>query len=300
MIPVYILAEGVELPKEGTYYIVAKGGVFLHKDNGLIEATVKVDRIPFLQEVTPSANLRLPKLPPKLLVQTLLFFRRVYQQHLSEAAVLLHYSTESQRYILHCPSQQVSAASVTYNASERFDNFQLVGTIHSHASMGAFHSGVDDADERHFDGLHITIGRLDQPYFTVSCSTVVNSQRFYLAPQDAIIGITNVEWQPAPRLTYRRREVPAVETANFFNFDWLNLDDSFDVFSVRNNDQFYDMALPDGQDYRHVGLPKLWLDQVTKSVWTGGYLASGNGSNHKTTPTQSWRLPRKHERRTEP
>lgn len=274
MIPVHILTEGSKLPKQGTYYVVAKGGIFLHKDNGLIEATVKVDTIPFLKEVAPSARLRLPKLPPQLMVQALLFFRRVYRLYASEAMVLLHYSSDQCRYVLHCPQQQVGPASINYNSGERFDGFQLVGTIHSHASMSAFHSGIDDADEQHFDGLHITIGCLDQPYFKVSCSIVVNGQRFPMPPSKAIIGIREVKWRPASQLSYRRNKVPVIALANFFDFDWLELDSTYKTVAAPSRDQFYDMALPDGQDYRYVGVPKVWLDQVTKSGGIGGQAAA--------------------------
>lgn len=287
MIPLYIFNDKVELPASGTYYVVAKNGIFLHKDNGLIEATVRVDRIPFLQELTPAATLRLPKLPPMLMVRALLFFRRVYQHHQSEATVLLHYRSENHTYRLQCPEQTVGAGSVHYDSSDRFDGYQLVGTIHSHARMDAFHSGVDDHDEQHFDGLHITVGRLDQPYFTVSCSAVVNGQRFHLVPENIVIGITEVDWKPAPRLTYRRKEVPEVQSTGFFDFSWLDFEGAFDVVAIQARHQFYDLALPDGQDYRHVGVPTSWIDRVSK-IGSFGW----NG-----LPVQSWRDPQKQERR---
>lgn len=40
------------------------------------------------------------------------------------------------------------------------NGYKLYGTIHSHCDFSAFHSGVDDADEKKFDGLHITIGHV--------------------------------------------------------------------------------------------------------------------------------------------
>lgn len=232
MIPIYVLAQGVELPTEGTYYIVASNGIFLRKDTGLVQATVHVDEVPFLQNVPSSATLKLPTLPPLMMARVLLFFRRIYQRYQSEAAVLLHYSSETLQYYLHFPLQHVTQASVHYDSSERFKGFQLVGTIHSHASMQAFHSGIDDADERHFDGLHITVGRLDQPYFTVSCSVVVNSQRFSRTPEETIAGVIQKDWGPP---------------------------------FLQQNDQFYNIVLPEGKTYRHVGTLTHWLSRVTYS-----------------------------------
>ena len=75
MFPIYILDKDTKLPTTGTYYIVSRNGIYLHKDTGLIQATVRVDRISSLEELTPSVTLRMPKLPPELLVRSLLFFR---------------------------------------------------------------------------------------------------------------------------------------------------------------------------------------------------------------------------------
>ena len=246
--------------------MVARGGIFLRKDGGLVQATVRVDGIPFLEKLTPTVNLRLPKLPPELMVRTLLFFRRVYQQQTSEAVVLLHYSVAEQDYSLHCPRQQVSFGSVVYSAGERINGYQLVGSIHSHASMAAFHSGLDSWDERYFDGLHITMGRMDQPYFTMSCSGVVNGQRFYLAPDSVVAGIKEVDWQAVPSVSYRRERVPSVQPLDFSDLDWLDFGDAFGALPAGHSDQFYELVLSGGRDYRHVGMPRAWLDRVVKAV----------------------------------
>ncbi len=266
MIPVYILNEGVKLPEEGTYYVVARGGIFLRKDGGLVQATVRVDGIPFLGELTPTVNLRLPKLPPELVVRTLLFFRRVYQQYTSEAAVLLHYAAAEQVYWLHCPRQRVSSTSVAYSAGERIDGYQLVGSIHSHASMAAFHSGLDSWDERYFDGLHITMGRMDQPYFTMSCSGVVNGQRFYLAPDSVVAGIKEVDWQAVPSVSYRRKGVHNIQSLDLSDLGWLDFGGVSGTLPACHSDQFYELVLFGGRDYRHVGVPRVWLDRVVKAA----------------------------------
>ena len=139
-----------------------------------MEATVKVEGISALERIEPSAKLIMPKINAELIVQLLLFFRTIYRMHHAEAIILLHFCQETQKYLLHCPYQTVGGASVSCNASERFDGYLLVGDIHSHNDFGAFHSGIDKDDERDMDGIHITMGHLDQPYFTISCSVVVN------------------------------------------------------------------------------------------------------------------------------
>lgn len=293
MIPVYVFEKGVKLPSEGTFYVVAKNGLFLHKDTGTIKATVKVEGVSFLEEMKQGARLRLPKISQELIVRTLLFFRAVYREHKSEAEVQIHYNSDSGEYKIHCPIQEVSGGGVDYDSSDRFDGFQLVGTIHSHCNFGAFHSGIDDGDEKHFDGLHITIGHLDQPYFTISCSMTVNGQRFNFKPEDVIIGIEEVDWKPKSTVSYRRQSVPhfkqpparrkgVVDSLFDIAFgDWgpfepedpgVRYEHDFSQYSYirkpASKKQFWNIAMPEGQDYRHVGFPRNWLKRVRKPVYT--------------------------------
>jgi hypothetical protein len=65
------------------------------------------------------------------------------------------------------PEQKVSGANADYEDlmdDHPGEPYEYAGDIHSHASMGASHSGVDDADELgRLPGWHITIGHLDRP-----------------------------------------------------------------------------------------------------------------------------------------
>ncbi len=45
MFPVFLYQEGVELPTEGTYFVVAGNGNWLHKDTGIVKAFIPVDKI---------------------------------------------------------------------------------------------------------------------------------------------------------------------------------------------------------------------------------------------------------------
>ena len=302
MFPIYIMKKGVELPEKGNYYIIASDGIYLHKDTGLIQATVKVERISFLEPVNSSARLMLPKLSQDLIVRSLLFFRAVYKKHRGEAEIQLHYNLATEEYMLHCPKQSVSAAGVSYDSSERFEGFQLVGTIHSHCGFQAFHSSIDQNDEKNFDGLHITIGHVDQPYFTISCSMMVNGKRFTFEPEDVIIGIKKVDWQKTSFLTHRRKAVSHQPSEGksvinkFFDYSFgdlssLNLGHYTGSTTYVHKDQFWDMAMPEGQDYRHVGFPKSWMDKVTECVYTKAslipYLIRGAAAANNSLPEKS-------------
>ena len=300
MFPVYVLEKGQKLPETGTFYVVGKNGLFLVKDTGLIRATVPVKGVSFLEQVDLSAQLLLPKLSQELIVRTLLFFRAVYKKHQSEAEVQLHYNSAIGEFMLHCPKQQVSGAGVHYDSKERFEGFQLVGTIHSHAGFGAFHSGIDQSDEKNFDGLHITIGHLNQPYFTISCSMTVNGQRFTFQPEDVIIGIKKVDWKIKPFMTHRRPEVShllspvgstgLVDSLIDRALGGLSIMDSVlspitTVFT--RSEQFWDIAMPEDQDYRNVGFPKSWLEQV--STYNPQTIVNRSASPHSSAGISSYK-----------
>lgn len=273
MLPIYILDGTTVLPETGNYYVLAKNGLFLHKDTGLIKAQVRVDKISALKELEPTAILRLPKIPAEYVIRSYMFFRAIYRRHRSEAATLLYYAADTQEYLLHCPEQKVLGLAVDeYRRDDRFPGYQLVGSIHSHANIGAFHSFVDKNDEKDFDGIHITLGNVDQPYFTASASIVVNNNRFPIDPQETTIGMLPVDWQPVNRYSVRRTvpaSLPAKESRGLISDikDLLKGEPWGDYFPAVRSEQYYNMALPDGGDYRNIGFPKSWLEKVKKTAY---------------------------------
>ncbi|MFC1608698.1 hypothetical protein ACFL2R_03850 [Patescibacteria group bacterium] len=277
MFPIYVLDGKTELPETGSFYVVTKDGIYLSKDTGLIRAMVKVEKISFLKALESKVQLRLPKIHSETLVQALLLFRRVFQRYRSEAVVMIYYSEDKKSYMLDAPNQDGSGSSVHYYDVQNFsdDGFRLVGTIHSHCDFGAFHSHVDIDDEKKFDGIHITIGRVDQPYFTISSSVAVNNNRFKIEPEELILGITKVEFTPKSEISYRRQY--GVQRGGFGGAQNQRegliaraLNNAVDVvldavdcyYSYRKRDQFYDLILPEGKDYRSYPLPREWWRRI--------------------------------------
>lgn len=82
-----------------------------------------------------------------------------------EAMALILYNLDTQQYRVSIPTQKVSKASVTYDIDDKADNEIVVVDIHSHNSMGAFFSGVDDRDDRSGAWVTGVLGKLDQPEF---------------------------------------------------------------------------------------------------------------------------------------
>jgi len=138
----------------------------------------------------PDTSLNLgnfPKIPFDTLLLVREFFAEVYEVHKSEAFVYMHYDRENGKYEIVVPPDQVaSAGHVKFDSNVRaycgscniahpsaavtecmycggtdIHPTFLVGTLHSHGSMGAFHSATDDENELNMTGFHITIGKVD-------------------------------------------------------------------------------------------------------------------------------------------
>jgi len=222
-------------PEEDIYYIVGKNGIYMKKNLGVMESLIPVDKIPDLQDVPCSAVIHIPKLPATLFAKVYEFFKAVYDEHKSEAVILLFYNQDTQKFKVVVPSQQVSGAACDYNKGMIIKDMNMIGTIHSHASMSAFHSGTDDADEKVFDGLHITIGNVDDEFPSVSTSVVASGFRQMYANTDYILGIEDFEYEKPPvtnayGYTYlvnsgpkNRIKIKVPKSKRVFNKNWLKL-----------------------------------------------------------------------------
>jgi len=117
----------------------------------------------------------LPLIPQSLLQQIVSFFR-CYMSEAAEFEALAHilWDKELEEFVVHVPPQEVSKAHI--NADLRRDEFPEERylhymDIHSHNSMAAKFSPVDDQDEQ-ATRLYTVLGRLDRflPEITVRMS----------------------------------------------------------------------------------------------------------------------------------
>lgn len=262
--PIYLFEDDFELPTKGTYYVLTKTGLYLHKETKAGAALVPASGVPWLREPTMEFRLKLPKIPGRIIGQALTFFRKVFQAYKSEAYVTLLYSPKLNQYRLWCPTQKVSAGRVNYdrddqvppagrnfkvvgaginvtrqensNVSIRDDiDWQMVGTIHSHCDFSAFHSGTDVGDEDTFDGIHITLGHVNHPQFSMEASISINKQREKLEPENCCTGVVRIQNKEVARAGFMTRgeanyfdleltEEDAqqlVEDTNVINVEWM-------------------------------------------------------------------------------
>ncbi len=268
-----VLNDGqTEMPKDDIFYIIAKEGVYLKKKLGVMESLAPVKNISILESVQSMAKMHITKIPGKWMAKVIEFFKAVYTEHRSEAIILLFYNEETKKYKIIPPMQKVAGASCDYDKGITIEGMTMIGTIHSHAQMSAFHSGVDDSDEEHFDGLHITLGDLDEEFPSMSASIVANGHRIMINPYDYIEHLvlmeeTNEVDNKAVKTFYKVEDGKLVEdTEKVAKYTYRKFDRRYDVV-VSSRDRIFN---------------KKWLKMVEKGTytyksWPGGQWASGYG-----------------------
>ena len=202
LFPVYLASNGFVPPEKGTYYLVAKDGIYMRVERLHGSSLVKVKEIPFLDAAERQVTFDLPKISGLVMAQAKTFFKSVFEKHRSESYLTLYYSKKLEQYRLWCPKQTVSYASVNYDRTDGVpveernylgndgDGWQMVGTIHSHCDFSAFHSGTDEADEATFDGVHLTFGHVPRDRFSIASSLCFNNNRTKVDPSFVASGIT--------------------------------------------------------------------------------------------------------------
>ena len=282
MYNVYVLEEGMEMPDDDICYVVSGDGIFLKKKLDLVDSLTKVDKISILPEVKSYARLNIPKLTGIKFAKVIGFLSEVYEEHSAEGCILLFYNQKNKRFKLEVPEQTVSGASVNYEPMS-IDDYELIGTIHSHANFGAFHSGTDTDDEESFDGLHITVGHIadSKNEYSMSACVVINGERFKINPTDYVKDLEIVKrekfgysnYQPASSYhsQFHEKDKPKKKKKKRKNKNKK-------VEDKKEYDYRFKLASKIPKSARKI--PKEWMEQVS-----GSYTYQKN----YTTPYGEWK-----------
>ena len=151
------------------------GRVYELRKNEMGEFIAPKDNVVEFQKIRAGFTPALPLIPQSLLQQIISFFR-CYMNETAEFEALAHilWDRVENRFVVHVPPQEVSKARVNADLSrdelpeERYLHY---ADIHSHNSMAAKFSPVDDQDER-ATRIYIVLGKLDRffPQITVRMS----------------------------------------------------------------------------------------------------------------------------------
>ena len=190
MNPLDVITTHDDLPEPVVpYYVPTSDGWFIHKDTTFGKVLVKVPNHPqHLPKVEPKMTLNGVKFPSWLVAQAHSFFRYIYDLHKTEAAVVVTYNQSTKDWKLFIPEQYTTHGAVhqKHDPNHLRPGYSAVGTIHSHCNFGAFHSGTDTHDADEFDGLHITLGHVDQDVPEYALMLAFNKQHFKVEIEDVI------------------------------------------------------------------------------------------------------------------
>ena len=120
-----------------------------------------------------------PKFAPPMWHQVMSFFRWTYQETRSESQVRLYVNQKLGRWGAWAfpqaartglTAQELPVPETPEKALDRFaswdsepsDDWLYFGTAHHHCSAGAFQSSTDERNEQNQDGLHLTVGKMDE------------------------------------------------------------------------------------------------------------------------------------------
>ena len=139
--------------KDGRFYQMRKSeiGTFV----------AQVNKVAEFEQQTPSFTMALPKIPLELLLQIIHFFADISDEYQVEALAHILYDTTQNKYLVKIPKQKLTACAVNAEIDDYPDRLIHVMDIHSHNTMPAFFSEVDDRDEK-ATRLYGVIGKLDQ------------------------------------------------------------------------------------------------------------------------------------------
>jgi PRTRC genetic system protein A len=176
--------------KEPVNILAAQNGYYEVRENAI---GVFVSKAPFVEELEPcheGFKLSLPKIPLNLFSQLVSFFAD-YALNEVEVMGVFYWDTENNRYLLDVPYQDVSKVKVDACYSEFPSHIIKVAEIHSHNTMDAYFSVVDDADEQ-ATMLFGVVGHLqkgvEQITFNVRTRAGVSGRFIPLDPQVFIEG----------------------------------------------------------------------------------------------------------------
>ena len=199
------------------YFPSGDGKLYELRRNEIGEFCTPANPIRECEVVRAGFTPALPLIPAHFMRRVIAFFRSVCREKEQEALVNVLWDREKKEYQLYVPKQTVTAVSVETDLSDMPDpsRYLHVADIHSHNTMPAKFSKIDDADER-ATRIYIVIGRLNR-YFPEICCRISNGGQFLEIPASEVIEDFGLEtpsfWSEQVQLEKQTPEKPEVQDA---------------------------------------------------------------------------------------
>lgn len=149
---------------------------------GLMSCTLEHE----VQKTTARYDWTGPKISPEVWNQVLAYFRWTYDLTKSESQVRLYANATLGTWAAWAYPQRANTGMTAHEidspeaSAQRAqfsdaDGWVYYGTVHHHCSGSAFQSSVDESNERNQDGLHITVGKMDQTQYDLNARVYQSS-----------------------------------------------------------------------------------------------------------------------------
>lgn len=177
-------ADAQASPKQIILLPARDGRVYEMRKTPMGTFTAPADFLPELPEVHSGFEMALPKIPTHILMFIINFFQKLSDRFELEALVHILYDTVHHRYTIRVPEQELTHISVHSVMEEEYPEHLIhVMDIHSHNTMPAKFSPIDDNDER-ATRLYAVVGRLDRVFPDIAVRASCAGKFIYLKPQD--------------------------------------------------------------------------------------------------------------------
>lgn len=149
--------------------LAAQDGYYELRENAIGVFIAKASVVDELEPCREGFKMSLPKIPAELFAQLVSFFAdySIHDDGEVEVMGVFYWDTENRRYVLDVPFQEVSKIKVDACYSEFPPHFIKVAEFHSHNTMSAYFSEIDDADELG-TMLYGVVGKLQQGFCDIT------------------------------------------------------------------------------------------------------------------------------------
>ena len=160
--------------------------------------TAPAEILPEFPEVQSGFQMILPKIPMHILMFIINFFEKLSKHFELEALVHILYDTLHHRYTIRVPQQKLTHTSVHSIMEEDYPEYMThVMDIHSHNTMPAKFSPIDDADEK-ATRLYAVVGRLDKVFPDITVRASCAGKFIPVCPEEVFE--TNYKAYPYPKM----------------------------------------------------------------------------------------------------
>lgn len=175
------------------------GRVFEVRSNKIGTFIAPTENVIDFQKVRAGFIPALPKIPYNIWSDIIAFFKSfIGKSEELEALAYIYWSFEEERYYVVVPKQKVSKDRVDAVLPDMDeDKWLLAAEIHSHNTMNAYFSHIDDKDEK-ATRIYIVVGRMDKIFPDVEARISCGGKFVKIEPSDIMEGYTSdypCEWK---------------------------------------------------------------------------------------------------------